>query len=85
MVFYTFGNFVGPILLKQKDSPRYLMGIGVYVAANAIVICLFAYIRFSYVQANKKRNLNKNLNIVALPEDLEDITDVQNKNFVYRT
>jgi MFS family permease len=86
MVFYTFGNFIGPLLLRSQDSPRYLMGIGVYIAVNVIVILLFANVRYFYVQANKKRNLDgKRADIVTLPDDVEDITDVQNPHFVYRT
>lgn len=85
LIFYTIGNFIGPLLLRKQDSPRYLMGMGVYIAANVIVLCLFAYIRLSYVRANKRRHLDKDNGAVALPEDLEDITDAQNPNFVYRT
>lgn len=85
LICYTLGNFIGPLLLRSHEAPRYLTGIGVYIAANALVIVLFAYVRISYVRANKKRNLDKNVNIVALPDSLEDITDVQNQRFVYRT
>lgn len=85
LIFYTVGNFIGPLLLRQKDAPRYFMGMSIYIAANIIVICLFVYIRYSYTAINKKRHLDKNSNVVALPDDLEDITDAQNQNFVYRT
>lgn len=85
LIFYTIGNFIGPLLLREKDAPRYFMGMGVYVAANVVVIILFVFLRYSYTQANKKRHLDKNTNIVALPDDFEDMTDVQNQNFVYRT
>lgn len=84
LVFYTFGNFVGPLLLRAKDKPRYLPAMGVYIAGNVISFLLFAYIRWTYVRTNKKRNLNKDTNIVALPDEIEDMTDVQNENFVYR-
>lgn len=85
LICYTIGNFIGPLLLRQNQAPRYLPAMSVYIAANVIVILLFAYIRYSYTQINKKRNLDKNTNVVALPNDLEDITDVQNPAFVYRT
>ncbi|GAA5800692.1 major facilitator superfamily domain-containing protein [Helicostylum pulchrum] len=85
LIFYTIGNFVGPLLLRDKDAPRYIMGMSIYVAANVVIIFLFAYVRYSYTQANKKRNLDKNSNVVALPGEMEDLTDVQNVNFVYRT
>jgi hypothetical protein len=84
LVFYTFGNFVGPLLLRQKDAPRYIPGMGVYIAANVITIFLFLYVRWTYVRNNKRRQLNKDTDIVALPGEVEDITDVQNEQFVYR-
>lgn len=85
LIFYTLGNFVGPLLLRQKDAPRYFIGLSVYIAANIFVICLFLYIRYSFTEINKKRRLDKNSNVVALPGEMEDITDAQNQNFIYRT
>lgn len=58
--------------------------MGLYIAANAIVILLFAYIRYFYVKENKRRNI-VDKNAIALQGDLEDITDVQNPHFAYRT
>ncbi|CAO3626206.1 unnamed protein product [Mucor fragilis] len=84
LIFYTFGNFIGPLLLVEKDAPRYLTGMGVYVACNIINILLFLFIRYSYVKENKKRQVGNELSEVALPGALEDMTDVQNKHFVYR-
>lgn len=84
LIFYTFGNFVGPLLLRAEDSPRYIPAMSIYVACNAVCFLLFGYIRWNYVRENKKRD-NHDLNAVALPDDLEDLTDKQNQNFVYRT
>ncbi|KAL9550184.1 hypothetical protein MBANPS3_004851 [Mucor bainieri] len=84
LIFYTFGNFIGPLLLVEKDAPRYLTGMGVYVACNIINILLFLFIRYSYVKENKKRQAENELAEVALPGELEDLTDVENKHFVYR-
>jgi MFS family permease len=81
---YTFGNFTGPLLLRSKDKPRYLPAMGVYIAGNVISALLFAYLRWNYVRINKKRRLNKDINVVTLPDEIEDLTDVQNENFVYR-
>lgn len=85
LVFYTFGNFIGPLLLVEKDEPRYLTGMGVYLACNVICILLFLFIRYSYVKENKKRQIHNDSPDVSLPNDLEDLTDVENKHFVYRT
>lgn len=84
LVFYTFGNLIGPLLLVTRDSLKYVMGMGIYIGANAFIIILSGYIRYSFVLANKRHHLDKNSNAVALPDDLEDITDVQNEHFVYR-
>lgn len=84
-MFYTIGNFVGPLLLRNKEAPRYLSGMGVYIAANVLAILLFAYVRLVYVRTNKQRHLDKDVNIAALPDDLEDMTDKENEHFVYRT
>ncbi|KAI8637182.1 major facilitator superfamily domain-containing protein [Parasitella parasitica] len=84
LVFYTFGNFIGPLLLVEKDAPRYLTGMGVYVACNVICILLFLFIRYSLVKENSKRQAYHNSSNVALPGDLKDITDAENKHFIYR-
>lgn len=83
LIFYTVGNFVGPLLLRQKDSPRYYPAMGIYVAANALAIILFGYIRYTYIRANKRRN-NLDTNAIALTGKIEDLTDVKNLNFVYK-
>ena len=85
LIFYTVGNFIGPLLLRSQDSPRYLPGMGVYIAANILVLLLFSYIRYSYVMANKKRRLGNHSVVEALPDKIEDCTDAENPNFVYRT
>ncbi|KAI7892323.1 major facilitator superfamily domain-containing protein [Mucor mucedo] len=83
LICYTVGNFVGPLLLRQKDSPRYYPAMGVYVAANVLVIILFGYVRYTYICANKKRN-NLDKNAIALTGEIKDLTDVENPNFVYK-
>lgn len=76
LIFYTFGNFVGPLLLKAEDSHRYIPAMSIYVACNAVCFSLFGYIRWNYVRENKKRNKH-DLIAVALPDDLEILTDEQ--------
>ncbi|CEI94983.1 hypothetical protein RMCBS344292_09184 [Rhizopus microsporus] len=85
IVFYTFGNFIGPLMLVQKEAPRYISGLSGYAAANALCIILYGYVRYTYVKENKKRNLDPRSDNVALPDELEDLTDVENKHFTYRT
>ncbi|KAI8969162.1 major facilitator superfamily domain-containing protein [Mycotypha africana] len=85
IIFSTFGNFTGPLLLRSQDEPRYIMGLSVYAAANAVVVICFILIRFSYARENKRRMLNKAADAVALPDDFKDLTDKQNQHFIYRT
>ncbi|KAG1384639.1 hypothetical protein G6F61_000274 [Rhizopus arrhizus] len=85
LVFYTIGNFIGPLMLVTKEAPRYTSGLGAYIGANVLCIILFGYVRYTYVRRNKERNLDPKVDTVALPDELEDITDIENRYFVYRT
>lgn len=86
MIFYTCGNFVGPLLLREEESPRYLTGMCVYIGANCLSLACLFVLRLMYVKANKKRlrNCHGNEN-VALEGELQDITDAQNYHYIYRT
>jgi hypothetical protein len=79
MVFYTFGNFIGPFLMVPSQAPLYVGGMVGCMVANAVTIVLFIYARWDMAKENRKRQAN--------PVDMEvlpDMTDVENKNFIYR-
>ncbi|KAI8353638.1 major facilitator superfamily domain-containing protein [Choanephora cucurbitarum] len=84
-IAYTIGCFIGPLLLRSRDAPRYLPGIGVCIGADVMAILLFLCVRYTHTSLNKKRNVNhRRSNIVALPEEIQDLTDTQNPHFVYQ-
>ncbi|RCI06173.1 hypothetical protein CU098_001616, partial [Rhizopus stolonifer] len=69
LVSYTLGNFIGPLMLVTKEAPRYISGLCAYIAANVICLILFSYVRYTYVRKNKERNLDPNVDTVALPDE----------------
>lgn len=79
MVFYTLGNFAGPFMMSASAPPLYVGGMIGYMVANAVTVLLFLYIRWSMVRENRKRMANP-----STQEVLPDMTDVENKNFIYR-
>ncbi|KAI8882528.1 MFS general substrate transporter [Backusella circina FSU 941] len=84
LVFYTFGNFIGPLMLVAKQQPRYFGAMGGYLGANIVCLILLFYIRWDLVQRNKRRNADKKHAESSLVDGLEDLTDVQNIHFVYK-
>jgi hypothetical protein len=79
MVFYTFGNFIGPFLMVESQKPLFVGGMVGCMVANAVSIILLIYARWDMAKENRRRQ--------ADPVDMEvlpDMTDVENKNFIYR-
>ncbi|KAI8393772.1 major facilitator superfamily domain-containing protein [Radiomyces spectabilis] len=81
MVFYTVGNFVGPLMMVESQKPTYIGGMIGYIVANTIVIVLLLIARWRMAIVNKQR-LSKPSEYVTNVED--DLTDVQDPNFIYR-
>ncbi|KAI8142048.1 major facilitator superfamily domain-containing protein [Fennellomyces sp. T-0311] len=81
MVFYTIGNFVGPLLMIDSQKPMYLTGMLTYMVANAFVVLLFLLVRWKMYTVNRYR-LARNSGVVTNVED--DLSDVQDPNFIYR-
>lgn len=79
MITYTLGNFIGPFMMVAKQAPLYVGGMIGYMVANLLCILLFLYIRWVLVRENRRRLANP----VKL-ELVDDMTDVENKNFIYR-
>lgn len=79
MVFYTFGNFIGPFLMVPSQAPLYVGGMVGCIVANAVTIILLLYTRWSMAKENRRRIANPT-NQVLLP----NMTDVENENFIYR-
>ncbi|KAL7333322.1 hypothetical protein PS15p_202234 [Mucor circinelloides] len=79
MVFYTFGNFIGPFFMVESQAPLFVGGMVGCMVANAATIVLFIYARWDMARENRKR--------IANPVEMEvtpDMTDAENRNFIYR-
>ncbi|KAG2223093.1 hypothetical protein INT45_008941 [Circinella minor] len=83
IVFYTIGNFVGPLMMVQSQAPLYIGGMIGYIAANVICIVVFWLARRNMDNINKER-LARGITNVRGGEQMEDLTDRENPNFIYR-
>lgn len=81
MVFYTFGNFAGPQMMVPSQKPLYLGGMIGYMAADVVCIILLQIARYYMAKSNKERLDNPSNTKVDVNDDL---TDVENPNFIYR-
>ncbi|KAI9306816.1 major facilitator superfamily domain-containing protein [Cunninghamella echinulata] len=80
MVAYTIGNFIGPLVMLDKEAPRYLSGMIVFVAGNlTIVLCLLLSIFLMY-RVNKQRLANG----ITKTDAHLDLTDKEDPNFIYK-
>lgn len=86
LVFYTIGNFVGPLCIVNQ-APRYTIGMSVYCVANVIIFILFGIIRWDIVRCNRKKQSSGGVAGSSSNEKsdvVNDLTDVEDPNFVYR-
>ncbi|CDH52323.1 predicted protein [Lichtheimia corymbifera JMRC:FSU:9682] len=81
MIFYTIGNFIGPMLMFDSEKPDYRTGMVVYCVTSFLVMCLFTLTRFKMAAVNRVR-LERPSGVVTNVED--DLSDVQDPNFIYR-
>ena len=77
----TVGQFIGPLLMLEREAPRYLTGPLVFTIGNGIAFACFVINRIIMARENKRRLANP-------PEEETDVTlgltDVEDKNFIYR-
>ncbi|KAI7862749.1 major facilitator superfamily domain-containing protein [Spinellus fusiger] len=81
MVFYTLGNFIGPLMMVDRQSPRYIGGISGFIGANALAIVCLMIVRLIMSQENKKRLANQSGEATDV---YLDKTDKEDTNFLYR-
>lgn len=79
MVFYTLGNFIGPFMMVSSQAPLYIGGMIGYIVANFLCILIFLFVRWSMVKENRQRLANS-----VKVDVVDDMTDVENKSFIYR-
>ncbi|KAG2224263.1 hypothetical protein INT45_000294 [Circinella minor] len=81
VMFYTLGSFVGPLVMLEREAPRYVGAMTGFCIGNAVAIASYLVMRFVMAKENKKRLAN-------LPEKETDVTldltDMQDKNFIYK-
>ncbi|CAO3624517.1 unnamed protein product [Mucor fragilis] len=81
IVGQNLGNFVGPLIMIQEQAPTYWGGIVGFCLGNALVIVLLGVLYIMMMKENKRRLANR-------PEEETDVyldlTDKQDKNFIYK-
>jgi len=81
MIFYTLGNFTGPLIMLEKEFPTYKTGMIIYCIANAAILVMLFVVRQIMSRENKKRLANppgEKFNVK------DDLTDRENRNFIYK-
>ncbi|KAI8146730.1 major facilitator superfamily domain-containing protein [Fennellomyces sp. T-0311] len=77
----TVGQFIGPLLMLEREAPKYLTGPLVFTIGNGIAFVCFILNRIIMARENKRRLANP-------PEKETDVTlgltDVEDRNFIYR-
>ncbi|KAL0582117.1 hypothetical protein ABG067_008185, partial [Albugo candida] len=81
MIFFTLGNFIGPLVMLGKETPTYKTGMTIYCIANALILVLLFVNRMFAARENKRRLANPSGEKVDVKDDL---TDRENPNFIYR-
>ncbi|CEP16701.1 hypothetical protein [Parasitella parasitica] len=80
MIFYTLGNFIGPLVMLDSEKPTYKTGMIIYCVANAAILIMLFIVRQIMARENKKRLANP----AAAVDIKEDLTDQENKAFIYK-
>lgn len=86
VVTYCVGNFVGPLLILERERPRYPSAMVAYAVATLLTSILFLYIRWDITRQNRHREeLHRTGDIPPPPKNREglDLTDQEDLNFVY--
>lgn len=86
VVAYSVGNFVGPLLILDRERPRYPSAMVTYATATLLTSILFLYIRWDIVRRNQRREeLRRTSGLTLPPENREelDLTDKEDLYFVY--
>ncbi|ORZ18676.1 major facilitator superfamily domain-containing protein [Absidia repens] len=80
IVLYTIGNFSGNLFPMNQPAPYVKAMIG-YCIANAIAIVLLLIAHYSMLRENKRRLASTTERKFDV---LDDLTDVENTNIIYR-
>ncbi|KAI8148207.1 hypothetical protein BJV82DRAFT_663590 [Fennellomyces sp. T-0311] len=81
LVFYTLGNFIGPLVMLEREVPRYTGAMTGFCIGNGIAIVAYFLMRYIMARENRDRLANP----PSEPTDVTlDLTDKQDGNFIYR-
>lgn len=78
---YTISQFVGPLVMLDREKPRYTTGMIIFAAGNALAIVCFVVMRIMIVRENKQRIANPPSQIYNVNLGL---TDREDRNFLYK-
>ncbi|KAI7888356.1 major facilitator superfamily domain-containing protein [Mucor mucedo] len=81
MIFYTLGNFIGPLVMLAEEAPVYKTGMIIYCIGNGAIIVMIFVNRQIMARKNKIR-LNNPSGVIFDVKD--DLTDRENHNFIYK-
>ena len=81
VIFYTLGNFIGPLVMLERQAPRYTGAMTGFCIGNGVAIVAYFIMRYSMAQQNKERLANPPSEATDVNLDL---TDKQDRNFIYR-
>lgn len=77
----TLGQFIGPLVMLEREKPRYLTGMIVFMVGDVVTIACFIILRILMVRENKRRIANP-------PSEIYDVnlglTDREDRNFLYK-
>ncbi|KAG1358171.1 hypothetical protein G6F62_000948 [Rhizopus arrhizus] len=81
MIFFTLGNFTGPLVMLEHEAPVYKTGMIIYCIGNAAILVMLFLARQLMAAQNKKRLSNPTGEKYDVKDDL---TDQENKSFIYQ-
>lgn len=81
MIFFTLGNFTGPLVMLEHEAPVYKTGMIIYCIGNAAILVMLFLVRQFMAAQNKKRLNNPTGEKYNIKDDL---TDQENKSFIYQ-
>lgn len=81
VVFYTLGNFIGPLAMVEYQAPRYVGAMTGFCIGNGVAFVCYLIMRVVLARENRDRKRNP----PSEPTDVTlDLTDAQDRNFIYR-
>ncbi len=81
MIFFTLGNFIGPLLMLESEKPIYKTGMIIFCITNALILVLLFINRQIAARTNKYRRANPPAEEIDVKDDL---TDRENTSFIYK-